>query len=194
MVYLNNIVGYLNEVLAGRLTPYKNAVYNGITNTVSVRFQDGKMVSYPAVIDLDGKADAVPTLKRSDFNIWHRITANNIQYDDRNQYGDKSYSRSTTDLVMVVLGTRKKINQVVEQFSMILADTITVNVTAAEFSTLGLGELKVQASGINFDQNAVFNSEFKGVPSFVGSDMFMFSVRYRITGTYQNGCTNICDC
>lgn len=193
MVYLNNIVEFLNITIKGRLLKYPTAGYNGVA-TYATKDQKQGEIKYPTLITY-GKngAETLAFDSNTPFTIYHRLSG--TTFSKGPSYGDDAYSTiSATDLQIVVWGTRKKIDTSPEQFAMILTDTLPDIITADELSGMGINNINITPLSINYDQRSVFAQEMQGVKYFTGPELFLFSIRYRIEGSYTKGCLNNCDC
>lgn len=194
MVYLNNVIGFINDILKERVSSYPTANMQGVM-TQTVSNQQNKVVIYPTIIDLSGKANYTGLDKRVSFTGYHRLIGSTFTRRVEQDYGDELMTiLSTTDIQLIVWGWRDKINHKPEQFALILADTLPGVIIADEFKSLGIRELKVVEAGINYDQRTIFNQEIQGIPYFLGPETFVFSIRYRIEGSYIKGCLNKCEC
>lgn len=194
MVYLNNIIDFINQSIRQRLTQYPTANLQGLATATVVNQQGSAQRVFPSVIDMDGKADVVKYAKQFPFSIWHRSSTTNVTI--RSNYGDSDQGdiSTITEMTMVVIGNRSAIKVGPDLFSYILMDTIPGKLVASEFGQLGINEITSSPVSINHDPQSVFSAEFKGVPYFIGPEMFMFSIRYRILGSYQKGCLSNCNC
>lgn len=195
MVYLNDIVGYINKLIQERLTPYTNSKYYGITYQ-SVKNEGNSTIVYPFEIDLNAKAASVAINMKESFIVYHRLQGSTFTYPTNGSYGDGDTLNinSTTELQVLVMGWRKEINTSPEQLAMIVADTLPGSIKEKSINKVGVRQISTQAIGINYDPRAVFNSEYSGIPYFIGPEMFLFSIRYRITGSYLKGCLTNCEC
>jgi len=200
MVYLNNVIGFINDLLKDRISNYPTATMDGVMNQ-TVTNQTGangqsRIIIYPSIIDLSGKANYTGLDKRVPFTGYHRLMGSTFTRVVEQEYGDDLMTiLSVTDIQLIVWGWRDKINHKPEQFALILADTLPAgSVIADEFKTLGIRELKIVEAGITYDQRTIFNQEIQGVPYFLGPETFVFSIRYRIEGSYIKGCLNKCEC
>lgn len=196
MVYLNNIVSFLNDVLKVRLSMYPTAEYSGIATYATKNLKDGKIIVYPTEIPWGANgAETLSLSFKSPFNIYHRLSGTTFSREPGSGYGDDLYTTvSTTEVQLIVWGVRNKISTTPEQFSMILSDALPDKIAAAELSGLGINNIYIDSVSINYDQRAVFSQEMQGVKYFIGPELFLFSFRYRIIGSYTKGCLNICDC
>lgn len=194
MVYLNNVIGFINDILKERVSSYPTANMQGVM-TQTVSNQQNKVVIYPTIIDLSGKANYTGLDKRVSFTGYHRLMGSTFTSVVDKAYGDDMLTIvSVTDVQFIVWGWRDKINHKPEQFALILADSLPGAITADEFTALKIRELKVVEAGINYDQRTIFNQEIQGIPYFLGPETFVFSIRYRIEGSYLKGCLNTCEC
>lgn len=195
MVYLNEIVEFVNTVIKERLKAYSNSRYYGITYQ-AVKNEANTTIIYPSEIDINAKAGSVAINMKESFIVYHRLTGTSFTYPTSGNYGDGDTHSvsSATDLQVIVMGWRKKLNGTPEQLAMIIADSLPGSIKEADINKIGIKQISTQATGINYDPRTIFNAEYTGIPYFIGPEMFLFSIRYRITGSYLKGCLTNCEC
>lgn len=196
MVYLNEIVRFLNEQMKGRLSAYPTAEYNTIATYATKVYQNSTIV-YPSFIEIGKKGAEILSIDiKAPFYVYHRLGATTFTKVVGNNYGDGDVYEmsSSTEVQMIFWGVRDKINTYPEQFANIISDQLPDFLTAPELSQNGINRINITPISINYDQRAIFQQEYQGVRYFLGPELFLFSIRYRIEGTYTKGCTNKCEC
>lgn len=195
MVYLNEVINFLNQTIKTRIGAYPTAKIEGVM-TQTIRNEQAKTVIYPTIINLFGKAEYTGFDNRVPFTAYHRLVGSTFTRNVTRDYadGDLVMINSVTDVQLIVWGMREKLNIKPEQLALVIADLLPYKVEAPEFPKLGILDLRVIETGISYDQRAIFQQEIQGIPYFIGPEMFVFSVRYRIEGSYMKGCLNKCEC
>lgn len=196
MVYLPDIIHYINEVLVTKLTSYPTAQYSGVATSVVVQRSTGQVV-YPSVIQMNGAVNTMSFNFTTPFVLYHRLLTSNFSARAGAKVFGQDAQRtmlSTTFAQMVIIGTRAELNVSPELLAMQIADSLPSVISAAEYSSLGIQSVNINETGIDYDQRAVFNKEFQGVKYFIGPELFILAVRYTIEGTYLKGCTSLCKC
>lgn len=196
MVYLTEIVDYINVQLRDKLNMYPTARYYPVTNTVIKIKPDNTQISFPAVIDLFGSADEIKFDKFSPFSVWHKANTTVFIRNPDKSYGDNQTVgiTSTTTMQMVCIGERKQINIKPEQLAFVLSDVLPTYGGNVTIDTQKLANLSITPININYNSLNVFNGEFSNVGYFIGPEMFMFSLNYTIVSNYLQGCADKCIC
>lgn len=195
MIYLHETIDFINSILQQRLNAYPTAEIKGIATTM-LKNSNNKIITYPSVINVFGKSDYIGYNNNVPFTIYHKLINSTFTRRPGQNYGDDNFIgiNSLTDMQLICIGKRKELNIKPEQFAMIIIDGLPNALDAKEFKTLGIKDVKIISAGINYDQRNVFNQEIQGIPYFIGPELFIFSIRYRIDGTYMKGCLKLCEC
>jgi hypothetical protein len=195
MIYLPDIVAFVNTVLANRFTSYPTAQYKGIATSVTVQRTSGQII-YPSVIEMNGSVNTIAFNHGAPFTLYHRMLSSSFRKaTNTSTFGDDQRTMvSTTAAQIVVMGTRADLNVDPVQLCMQIADSLPGTLSAPEYATLGIRSVNIYETGIDFDQQSIFNKEFKGIKYFIGPELFLLAVRYTIEGAYLRGCTSLCQC
>lgn len=193
MIYLHDIVAFINDTIKSRVTSYPAAVYHGIA-TYGYKATDQSFITFPTIVGhgKNGAAD-IGFNTNVPFVAYHRIGLTSFSIVPGKSYGDgeEVAQRSVTEVQMMVRGNRNLINSNPEQLAMVIADSMPSNFNMQ-------GSVRIEGSvvsvGIQYDSRANFNQEYTGVTYNIGPDGFFISIRYRIEGSYLKGCTNKCEC
>ena len=191
MVFLPDIIDSLNGILRNRLSQYPDACYEGNTKPV-VKRTEKSLIVYPAAIRLTENAKTVDfSLGAGPFTVYHRILSTTFRVDTSGGYGDGdiAYRLPSTDIRMIIIGYRDQINTEPENLAAIIADSLPPVANTELIKGITISE-----QSIAYDAQTVFAQEFKGIPFFIGPEMFMLSITYRVECRYMKGCFNNCNC
>lgn len=196
MIYLNETIGFINKTLQNRLSAYPTAEWNGISTPAYRALEGNGSITYPSIIRLK-TTGAIPIefKDNSPFIAYHKLNKSYFTNSSDNRFSDvMSIVNTTTDLTLVVIGWRKWLNIEPEQLALIITHSFPGILTAKQFETLGIKSVLIQEVDVNFDQESIIKGEFKGIRYFLGPEMFTFSIRYQIIGTYVRECVKECEC
>lgn len=187
MVSLPNIVTSINERIKLRTAKYPNANICGLSTLIFKNMADKTQHIFPAAIDIYGKSTAIETDQKYPFIVYHRALQSSFDasLDAGNSFGNLKRQTESQDMKLVCMGKRKSIEASPEDFASIIADTLPVELNDSIY---------INPSLVQFDSQQVFNAEFKNVPFFIDSGMFLFSISYRIQQTHTRGYSCNCIC
>lgn len=194
MPLLSNIVSNINSQIQAKLpsVEFQMAQYNGITIPITKTLKDDKTSTFPAVRIANTK-DAKAVLLDDKFNlvIYHKLLGNTYSVVENEDYGDDySVIKQVTTMQMVVWAQSSKVGFLAEH-------ELESAISGAIFGAMKLKpffSLFVAPTSTNYDKNALFNQEYKGVSNILQNDHLYFSINYTIESTFEKGCFSICDC
>ncbi|MCM1034934.1 MAG: hypothetical protein NC229_08470 [Bacteroides sp.] len=148
----------------------------GVAESVAMRSDDGE-ITFPAIVLPNGECyDVYGETDKHDVVFYHRLLNISFQDDDNAMSGNYRGYRENNEMSLIVFGKREKI-------SPIEMEKIARYAIAADNSNTLISS--------DFNVLQIFASEYAGVTYFMGSAYFLFKINYRITCTYNTGCTNI---
>lgn len=193
MIFLPEIVQFVNNSIKNRITPYPTARIEGLTYPVAL-VRGESQITVPAFL-YRKDAEVIVNDDRFPFTIYHKAISATNTPRDADSYGDGSprYINGYADIELFIVGFRDKIKVAPEQLAALIGDSIPSQFTILE------GELKLPAvranwNSIQYDQRSLWSNQFPGLTYNLSIGEFMVSLRYRIEISYMQGCLSVCEC
>lgn len=194
MPLLSNIVANVNAQIQAKLSgqEFQMAQYNGITIPITKTLKDNKTSQFPAV-RIPNSKDAKAVVLDDKYNLitYHKLISNAYSVVEDEDYGDDfSIIRQVTTMQLVVWAQASKIGFLVEH-------ELESFISGAIFGTMKLKpfmDIFITPTSTNYDKNALFNQEFKGVDNILQNDHLYFSITYVVESRFAKECFSICDC
>jgi hypothetical protein len=172
-IVLSDIIGSINEAIEHRASELGIAAKcYGLCDPIVSKPLGEEGQTYPAEIDLTGEGDYPFIDDDNFFGCYHRLLGKT--YSTVKGYGDSNQDVEVAEVVVIAWGRPVYFSKRAEDIERTII--IPAIPKAAKL---------VQS---NFDAVSVFSSEFKGVPFYIPSSMFLFSVRYKIQYIFDREC------
>lgn len=178
---VENIINKINANIISRSDELCNAqepLLYGLASPVLIRSVNDEedQIAYPAIIDDEGECKYVFADDDYPFGVYHRILSRNYSQTKKG-FGDSNYDVAIDDLLLVCWGFR----------NLLQMDSISFE-RQIIIPSLPNEALLLQS---NFDQFAVFNTEFKNIVYNLIPELFLFSVKYKVQYTFIRECLEI---
>lgn len=164
---IRNIIQEINNILTGI---FKGAVFYGVATLVEREGRGQPIVNErPVAFD-----DAYP------MQMYHRLQDMNITYTPG--YGDSDTTTNTFSVSAVVFNNEKQTRLKADEIAMILQSVLSkLNISAA-----------VTPTQIILNSQAVFATEYRGVPYSLNEYQSLMQINYTIGITFNSRCFDIC--
>lgn len=194
MIFLPEIVQFVNEAIKTRLTPYPTARITGLTYPVTMIRGENTQITVPAIL-YRNDAELIVNDDRFPFTLFHRAISatNSARESDSYGDGDPRYVTGYAEIELVLVGFRDKIRISPEQFAAVVGDSIPARISMV-IQELNIPAITINWNSIQFDQRSVWNTVFPGLQYNLSINEFMVSLRYRIEISYMQGCLTTCEC
>lgn len=173
---LDNTIEAINNAIVDRLSDIgvSYSLFGLCSPVITKSFDDEDGRTIPALVDITGEGDYPFIDDRVPFGAYHRLSSKN--YATVKGYGGGNKDVEVCDLYMVCWGSSALLNMRAEEVERTI---LIPSIPAA-----------AKLVQTNFDPASVFATEFKGVPFNVPSNLFLFSLRYRIQYVFERNCIN----
>jgi hypothetical protein len=193
MPYLAQIATKINDSLRATSladSRFQGGRYDAIAYMGTVQRDTGDM-TLPMVSDGAGTYRAVVFDDVYPICIYHSCLGNSYQ-NTGTVYGDtKSEQICTSTMKMVVMALEGRINMTQEELE---ARIVTSFPTGLDFRFDGITTINTVPISSNMDKLAVYAQEYRGAKAVIAPDRILFSIQYKITAKYINGCWPLCGC
>ena len=165
---IDNIIEAWNSNILRYLDDVNQEQHQAVGLVIPIVDQDGER-SYPALVSQDGESRYVFADDAFNLGIYHKLL--NIDYTGSKGYGERQIMQARADLMLVCWGWLR-----------------SISARNAERMIFNESPKDVQLLQSLLDRKQVFNTEFSGINFFLPSDLFLFSMRYRVQYTITKEC------
>lgn len=188
----HEIVAYINTVLkatqfsASRFQKGRFSAIAELVKTEEGELKPGTCNNYGEVTYV-GIDDTYP------FQIYHRVIQPNLAENVEYEFGDRKALRETTNMLMVVIGDRARLQLTAEDIKTGIAASLPLELPTTELNTLGLQQVNILPGSFNWNRFDVYRAEFNIQDSFFNTNTIIFSLSYQIETTYDQACFTLCE-
>jgi hypothetical protein len=188
----SGVVSIINESIKQALDckVQGGAVYGIAEQTI--RQTDNIQQVFPTVYDNDGHGKDVTVDDTYPFIVYHRLLNKNYSYPQIKSFGNpKEYIQETAEYVCVVYAKRSYLKMTAEQVETLIKVSIPATLTNQQLQQLQLKSAVIQHNSSVLDTQTIFNNEYRGVESRLGSEEVFITLRYTIETVFKKDCLNL---
>lgn len=188
----HEIVDFINTSLKARqfkASRFQKGRFSGIAElfkTEEGEFKPGTCDNYGDVTYV-GIDDTYP------FQVYHRVIQPNAAENIEQAFGDRKEIKETTNMLMVVIGDRARLQLTAEDIKTGIAASLPLELPDNELNNLGLQQANILPGSFNWNRFDVYRNEFNLKESFFNTNTIIFSFSYQIESVYDQTCLSICD-
>jgi hypothetical protein len=147
----------------------------------------------PGVVDRFGEVTYCGIDDTKPFQIYHRVIRPNSEWGTEQDFGDLKYIKETTDMLMVVIGDRNKLQLTAEDIKTGIVAALPLELPDSQLNSLGLKTANIIPGNFNWNKIEVYGSEFNLKTVELKPNTIIFSFSYQIETAYNQSCFEICD-
>lgn len=188
----HQIVDYINSQLQGRqfsALRFKKGRFSGIAELI--KGEEGEFK--PGVCDNYGDVTYVGIDDTYPFQVYHRVIRPNVEYNSEQDFGNLKSIIETTDMQMIVIGDRARLQLTAEDIKTGIAASLPLELPDNELNILGLQQVNILPGNFNWNRYDVYRNEFNIKESFFNTNTIIFSFSYQIETVYDQTCFTLCD-
>lgn len=161
------------------------------------RVEGDKETRFPSVIDNAGEGTDVTVNDTYPIQFYHRIVSP-LQYPDLavntdDSFGNGDQNKEVAEMVLICVGDRSRVGAYTEEICAAICADFPKELTTAQLGVLNLQQCTIENVDTNTIPEEVFNQEYQNVDNPLPPEMFMLSVRYRVTTVYGKNCFSLCN-
>lgn len=187
----HQIVSYINTQLrSGSFSSsrFQKGRFDGIAELLQTEEGETK----PGIIDNYGDAQYVGIDDTNQFQIYHRVITPAAEWNSESDFGDLKNITETTDMLMVVMGDRIRLQLTAEDIKTGIVASLPLDLYS-ELTNLGLKTADIIPGEFNWDKNEVYRNEFNIEENLLKPNTIIFSFSYQIITTLDQSCFQLCD-
>jgi hypothetical protein len=188
----HNIVGYINAQLvanqfsAGR---FQKGSFDAIAELILTEEGETK----PGVVDQYGDVTYCGIDDTKPFQVYHRVIRPAAQWGLEQDFGNLKNISETTDMLMVVIGNRNKLQLTAEDIKTGIVAALPLELPDSQLNSLGLKTANIIPGNFNWDKIEVYRREFNLQKIELNTNTIIFSFSYQIETVYDQSCFTLCD-
>lgn len=145
----------------------------------------------PCSVDNNGDAVKLGLDDTYPFEVYHRMLDGDFERSE-DDFGSNAVRRETTDMVIIMMGDRNRLELTNEQIISGLALGFPFSLTATEVSALSLQSADFTIQGFDRDREFVWAREFKTKKAVLKTNTLLVSLRYQVVTEVFENCIGIC--
>jgi hypothetical protein len=187
----HQIVSYINNELKTRQFSsgrFQKGSFDGIAELVE---KDSE--TKPCIVDKNGDAEYVGIDDTKPFQVYHRVLNPDVEWDSENDFGNKRSIKEITNMLMVVMGDRNRLQLTAEDIKTGIVAALPLELPDSELNNLGLKTANIIPGTFNWDKIEVYRGEFNLKETILNTNTILFSFEYQIETVYDQSCFTLCD-
>ena len=187
----HEIVAEINAGLKSRVFASKRfqaGSFDGIAELI--RTDEGE--TKPGSINNYGDATYLGIDDTKPFQLYHRVLSSQVENNDEGTFGDRVSMKQITNMLMVVMGDRLKLQLTREDLMTGIAAGLPIEFNITLLNTLGITECNVIPGQFNTDRETVYRNEFNTQENLLKTNTIMFSFPYQIETYFEQSCFSLC--
>ena len=183
------IVAQINTDLKGGQfdsKKFQKGRFSGIAELVG-----RKEETVPAIIDNDGNETILVINDIYPFEVYHRHTGSTVQEVEGN-FGDLVYRQETAQMLMVVIGDRKRLKMTKEEIITGILLGMPLEFGSAFLNTNSLDQVSIVPGDFNLSKVDAWNGEYNTELVKLKPETIFFTLTYNIETRSKVDCIDIC--
>jgi hypothetical protein len=134
--------------------------------------------------------------ERSALSIYHRLISHSESDENEQGFGTNILKRESYNMLMVAMGSQKKISSEIQNITYRLADDlkgfIQTTLSKEQLNALDAQSVLITVNSVNFEKRQVIATELPNAKDNVLSpDTILFSIEYRISANFLQDCKTL---
>ena len=183
------IVAQINTDLKGGQfdsKKFQKGRFSGIAELVG-----RKEETVPAIIDNDGNETILVINDIYPFEVYHRHTGSTVQEVEGN-FGDLVYRQETAQMLMVVIGDRKRLKMTKEEIITGILLGMPLEFGSTFLNTNSLDQVSIVPGDFNLSKVDAWNGEYNTELMKLKPETIFFTLTYNIETRAKVDCIDIC--
>jgi hypothetical protein len=183
------IVAQINTDLKGGQfdsKKFQKGRFSGIAELVG-----RKEETVPAIIDNDGNETILVINDIYPFEVYHRHTGSTVQEVEGN-FGDLVYRQETAQMLMVVIGDRKRLKMTKEEIITGILLGMPLEFGSTFLNTNSLDQVSIVPGDFNLSKVDAWNGEYNTELVKLKPETIFFTLTYNIETRAKVDCIDIC--
>ena len=183
------IVAQINTDLKGGQfdsKKFQKGRFSGIAELVG-----RKEETVPAIIDNNGNETILVINDIYPFEVYHRHTGSTVQEVEEN-FGDLVYRQETAQMIMVVIGDRKRLKMTKEEIITGILLGMPLELGSTFLNTNSLDNANIIPGDFNLSKVDAWNGEYNTELVKLKPETIFFTLTYNIETRAKVDCIDIC--
>ena len=151
-----------------------------------------KTETVPAIIDNNGNETVLVINDIYPFEVYHRHTGSNVQEVEGN-FGDLVYRQETAQMLMVVIGDRKRLKMTKEEIISGILLGMPLELGSAFLTANSLDNVNIIPGDFNLSKEDAWNAEYSTETVKLKPETIFFTLSYNIETRAKIDCIDICE-
>tara|TARA_Y100000310_G_C20431831_1_gene691850 strand:+ start:83 stop:655 length:573 start_codon:yes stop_codon:yes gene_type:complete len=151
-----------------------------------------KTETVPAIIDNNGNETVLVINDIYPFEVYHRHTGSNVQEVEGN-FGDLVYRQETAQMLMVVIGDRKRLKMTKEEIISGILLGMPLELGSAFLTANSLDNVNIILGDFNLSKEDAWNAEYSTETVKLKPETIFFTLSYNIETRAKIDCIDICE-
>jgi len=165
---------------------FQKGLYSSIAELVPKSDEDDTTV--PMIVSNTGQGEEVTVNDIYPIQIYHRIEDVGIGTDFEEGFGDNELKTETSDMIMIIIGDRLKLQLTKEDVITAIATAFPgVWTPTVDYIT----QTNIVMGSIDLNTPEVYNGEYNSI-SELPPNYFMCSISYQIVSKINQNCLELC--
>lgn len=187
----HEIVDYINsEIQENQFSAarFQAGSFDGIAELIRTDSE-----TKPGIVDHYGDVTYCGIDDTKPFQVYHRVITPEAEWNIEEDFGDKKNIRENTNMLMVVIGDRRRLQLTAEQIKTGIAAALPLELPDSELISLGLKSANILPGSFNWNREEVYRGEYNLREIMLNTNTIMFSLAYVIETVYDQTCFTLCE-
>ena len=171
---------------------FQKGRFSGIAELVTKVDGDTRQ-TVPVIIDNAGNETILIVNDKYPFELYHRHTGSTVEtVDNSEQWGDRVLRKEVANMLMVVIGDRKRLKLTKEEIITGIMLGMPLELGSSFLTANSLDNVNIVPGDFNLDKEDAWNSEYSTEEVLVKPEMIFFTMAYAIETQAKFDCIDIC--
>lgn len=159
-----------------------------------VKVDGDQRQTLPTITDTSGNEVILTIDDKYPFQLYHRHTGSTVEpADTEEQFGNRRARKETAQMLMVVIGDRKRLKLTKEEIITGIMLGMPLELGSTFLTNNSLDSVNIVPGDFNLSREDAWNTEYNTEQVRIKPDMIFFTMAYTIETQAKVGCINICD-
>jgi len=171
---------------------FQKGRFSGIAELITKK--DGNQrQSVPVVINNAGDVTNLVIDDKYPFELYHRHIGSTVDpVDDSEQYGDRVIRQETAQMLLVVMGNRRRLDLTREELITGIMLGMPLELGSTFLTTNSLDNANIIPGDFNLDGEEAWNTEYNTTDVMLKPETIFFTMTYGIESRVKVGCIDVC--
>lgn len=172
---------------------FQKGRFSGIAELITKIDNDTRQ-TVPAIIANGGSETILIVNDKFPFELYHRHISSTVEeVDPEDQYGDLVFRQETAQMLMVVMGDRKRLKLTKEEIITGIMLGMPLELGSSFLTANSLDNASIIPGDQNLDREDAWNAEYNTELVKLKPEMIFFTFGYAIQTRAKTDCIAICD-